>query len=373
MMRLETDRQSKRAAKTARGLFSGSFADSFHSFHYGTGSMKRTLHKSGFTLVELLVVITIIAILIALLLPAVQTAREAARKIRCSNNLKQLALGCMNHEQANGFLPTAGWAYWWVGDPDRGFSRRQPGGWCYNVLPYIEQEPLHAIGAGLDLAAKKAALAAVMQTPLAVFHCSSRREPVLYPGSSGAYNANVPALAARTDYAGNSGTGANGYVDSWDSGWGTDGNPSFTDAPSFRWPSVAGYNGVLVPSATIRIAEIEDGASNTYLLGEKYLDADHYYDGTDWADNNAAYQGYDWDNCRWTYWDDNKKAYAVPMQDTPGYTDIIDFGSAHAGSLNMSLCDGSVRTISYSIDPTIHANLCNRKDGNPVDASKLSD
>ena len=99
--------------------------------------------STGFTLVELLVVITIIGILIALLLPAVQAAREAARRMQCSNNLKQLAMACLNHEQAHGFLPTGGWRWYYVGDPDRGFDRRQPGGWIYNILPYIEQAQVH--------------------------------------------------------------------------------------------------------------------------------------------------------------------------------------------------------------------------------------
>ena len=93
-------------------------------------------------------VITIIGILIALLLPAVQAAREAARQMQCKNNLKQLALGCLNHENATGRFPTDGWGFAWTGDADRGTDWRQPGGWIYNILPYIEQQTLHDMGAG---------------------------------------------------------------------------------------------------------------------------------------------------------------------------------------------------------------------------------
>ena len=104
--------------------------------------------KSGFTLVELLVVITIIGILIALLLPAVQAAREAARMTQCQNNIKQLAQGCMNHENSTGRYPTGGWGWHWTGDADMGNDAGQPGGWIYNLLPFIEQQALHDLGLG---------------------------------------------------------------------------------------------------------------------------------------------------------------------------------------------------------------------------------
>ena len=97
---------------------------------------------------ELLVVITIIGILIALLLPAVQAAREAARQAQCKNNLKQLALGCLSHENLNKWFPTGGWGYQWTGDADRGTDWRQPGGWIYNIMPFVELQSLHDMGAG---------------------------------------------------------------------------------------------------------------------------------------------------------------------------------------------------------------------------------
>ena len=146
-----------------------------------------TLEKQrrAFTLVELLVVITIIGILVALLLPAVQAAREAARRMQCSNNLKQLGMAALNHESATGHFPTGGWGWYWVGDPDRGTGKDQPGGWIYNLLPYIEQEALYLLPADGDpknITAKQLAGAAVMvQQPVTLLNCPSRRGSVPLP------------------------------------------------------------------------------------------------------------------------------------------------------------------------------------------------
>ena len=135
---------------------------------------------TGFTLVELLIVITIIGILISLLLPAVQAAREAARRMQCQNNLKQLGLAASNHESATGRFPTGGWGYSWVGDPDRGNDWRQPGGWIYNLLPYLEQQALHDLPSGKSGQPLLDAVTQMMETPLDGLICPTRRRAVLY-------------------------------------------------------------------------------------------------------------------------------------------------------------------------------------------------
>jgi prepilin-type N-terminal cleavage/methylation domain-containing protein/prepilin-type processing-associated H-X9-DG protein len=334
--------------------------------------MKRKTHEFGFTLVELLVVITIVAILIALLLPAVQMAREAARKMECSNHIKQLALGCLTHEQQHHIMPTDGWGYWWLGDPDRGFDHHQPGGWIYNILPYIDQGTLREIGMGMNYTSKRAALVSVAQSPLGVLHCPTRRQPMLYPNTVAQYNVDAypGGTAARTDYGGNAGT----FQEFWRFPYNTDSNPANVDTATFTWPSVKEFDGIFYPTSELHMSAIGDGASNTYLIGEKYLNPDAYFDGSDGADNNPIYEGFDWDINRWSlpYTDSNGKArYTVPLQDTPGTVDTSNFGSAHANSFNISLCDGSVRTISYGINEFTHAHLCQRADGTPTDAKKI--
>ncbi len=94
--------------------------------------------RRGFTLVELLAVIAIIGLLVSLLLPAVQSARESARRAHCGNNVRQLALGCLAHLNQHGSFPSAGWGWCWTGDPDRGFGKSQPGSWAFSVLSFIE-------------------------------------------------------------------------------------------------------------------------------------------------------------------------------------------------------------------------------------------
>ena len=326
-----------------------------HSFRPG---------RAGFTLVELLVVIAIIAMLVVLLLPAVQAAREAARRTTCLNNVRQLALGSLHHHEQFGFFPSGGWGRHWVCDPDRGFGKRQPGGWAYQVLPFVEQQSLHDLGAGEELAAKMAFNKQRITTPLPIFYCPSRRDVRIYPVDSFWWNrrphfTDPLTEVARTDYASNGGDAVSGL---FGNGWG-DGPASFEqgDSDSYRWPRLSRHTGITANRSEIGMHKVVDGASKTYLVGEKYLNPDNYLTGRDWGDNHNLFSGDDMEIVRFG------GLAASIRRDRAGLVAYFGFGSAHATGSHMGMCDGSVRQISYNISLEVHRRLANRHDELAVD------
>jgi len=316
--------------------------------------------RLGFTLVELLVVITIIGILISLLLPAVQSAREAARRTQCSNHLKQMGLAFLQHHESHGHFPTGGWGCYYTGDPDRGFGIHQPGSWPYNILPYIEQQAVHDLGLGETGSTKSASLAEASQMPLAVFHCPSRRRAELYPTTITYRNpADHVDRQNKLDYAVNAGEFFS---------WCKPGGPASLDGEDdYPWPDPGPQTGIVHMRSRISMAMVRDGSSNTLMLGEKYLQPEKYEAGTGGGDNEGAFAGFNSDQDRWPM----TGATWQPMQDRSGIYRTGIFGSAHAGGWNAVLCDGSVRMIRYGIDPTIYYRLGHRKDGKVIDASEL--
>jgi prepilin-type N-terminal cleavage/methylation domain-containing protein/prepilin-type processing-associated H-X9-DG protein len=335
----------------------------------------RGLRSRAFTLVELLVVIAIIGILVSLLLPAIQAAREVARRAQCTNNLKQIGLGFMNHESTHRFFPCAGWNAWYLGDPLLGAGREQPGGWVYQILPFIEEQAIYDLtddGDRLNVTTLQQQRSLDLQkSAIPVFNCPSRR-----PAQALTYNATSswdpkngmhPQTVARTDYAANSGDGQYGMKfwvkenHDWENkiAWLIF---DYKNLAAHQWPPFDGQTGINYLGAEISVKHIIDGLSKTYMVGEKYLPADKYdADGSDTSgdpgDNISMYQGFDWDVNRWT--DSNDP----PLQDRAGQESYGSFGSAHPGGFNMVYCDGSVQTVSYDIDPEVHRRQGNRLDG----------
>ena len=123
----------------------------------------------------------------------------------------------------------------------------------------------------------------------------------------------------------------------------------------------------LLSTQSDRAAHIVDGASNTYLIGEKYLNPDQYFTGADYGDDQPALGGDDFDLVAWS--DPNENI--PPRQDTPGLGLFWVFGSPHAGNFNTAFCDGSIHQISYSIDLETHRRLAARNDRQAVDVSKF--
>jgi prepilin-type N-terminal cleavage/methylation domain-containing protein/prepilin-type processing-associated H-X9-DG protein len=318
-------------------------------------------HRQGFTLVELLVVIAIIGILISLLLPAIQAARESARKMQCTNNLKQMGLGCTSHLNEQGVFPTGGWGWGWSGDPDRGFRSAQPGGWLFNILPFTEMKSVHDFGKNNNQHGRTQ----TAQTNVSFYSCPSRRPAILYPytGSSPIANiddTSVVKVVAKPDYAGNGGDNYSNYPDYGPTKGAVD--DVYANSNTYIWtrycnpyPSPTNMSGatygVFYEHGNIKIKDIRVGTAHCYLVGEKYINPDHYLD-SDTDDDQPWTQGLDVDTIRWTG--------SPPQRDRRGVAQYGIFGANHPSSFNMLFCDGAVHSISYDILPTAHRALGNR-------------
>ncbi|TWT77247.1 Type II secretion system protein G precursor [Posidoniimonas polymericola] len=362
-------------------------------------------HRRAFTLVELLVVIAIIGVLVALLLPAVQSAREAARRTQCTSNLKNIGLALQNHHDTYGYFPSGGWGYLWMPEPDGGAGKSQPGSWLYSILAFLEEGTLREIGTGTapNSAARDDAMRQLLVTQISVMNCPSRRQADPYPlldnGSNnnsgyrntGADFAQNPGLAFRSDYAGCRGGGTQqAYDAAAASGSAVEvrrflmldgpGPSSFAQAAAWdkslpglgvdNWFARmgSGSNGMILPRTPVPMRKITDGTSKTYIVGERMRESDLYSTGTSLFDDQGAYNGFDRDNIvsawvpplpdmssgEYQQWMTKTGDSAYYPATASERTLQFNFGSAHTGVFQVVFCDGSVDSVSFNIDLEVH-------------------
>jgi prepilin-type N-terminal cleavage/methylation domain-containing protein len=347
---------------------------------------------AGFTLVELLVVIAIIGILVALLLPAIQAAREAARRTQCTNQIKQLVTGGMNHENAMKYYPAGGWGWEWVGDADRGYGQEQPGGWMYNILPFMEEHVKHDLPKDGDpntlTTAQLEGARKMLLDPILIIKCPTRGNPLLTPTvkrPAFAKNSgpNPPPInvvvVGHSDYAANAGDLSIG---------GGDGGPqsmSVANHPNQNWltsnkigriaddnpDGTLYFTGISFQRSEVGIRHVTDGTSKTYFCGEKYLDPARFEVTEpaliDTGNNETWCTGHNNDNFRTTSKPPLQDGQAP--RDGDGFNEDGNiFGSAHPSVWIVAFCDGHTEAISYDIDPKVHRYNGNRRDGEVINA-----
>jgi len=298
--------------------------------------------RHGFTLVELLVVIAIIGVLFALLLPAVQAAREAARRTQCLNNVKQLALGCHSFENANQVFPAS--------------SDDHSSSFVVQILPFIEMRQVYDLfdfRYYVGVEANKRAW--------------GRTIPMTRCPSQGYDEETVISGTELTNYVLEDGN-------QWRSHFvavmgASDGCPPPTGSPYkvVSCTSLGGYavNGIMYPGGKTHVPEITDGLASTLLIGESSWDMGS---SRVWA-VGSLYPS----NHRWATYGGRNVAYPINTKTTKRvmggtftrYNDIA-FGSLHPGGAHFGLADGSVRFISENIDLVVYKGLASADVGEVV-------
>ncbi|MCC6124277.1 MAG: DUF1559 domain-containing protein [Pirellulales bacterium] len=321
--------------------------------------------RDGFTLVELLVVIAIIGILIALLLPAIQAAREAARRMECQNHLKQIGLATLAFVDSQKKFPSGGYGYWWAPHPDRGLGINQTGSWMFSILPFMEAKGMtkYGVGVGMNNMTDTRLLQGnkmLLESPLSTLYCPTRRAPLAYSVAGSTINfIHTPKIcatltvSARTDYAGNSG---DVIYSTFGSG------PSGLPPTGYSFPDPKNCSGVIFVHCQFKLVDILDGTSKTYLAAEKFINPDLIGSCRDLGDDQGPYVADERDTVRWGSWSPSSADYLAPRRDRSGYDGSWTFGSAHSTTFNAVLCDGSVHAINYEISEKNHRRLCDRKD-----------
>jgi prepilin-type N-terminal cleavage/methylation domain-containing protein/prepilin-type processing-associated H-X9-DG protein len=311
--------------------------------------------RKAFTLIELLVVIAIIAILIGLLLPAVQKIREAANRMKCANNIKQIALGCHNYESANGYFPSGTLLTYDPTAPNWS--------WMVTVLPYIEQDALYRqTGAGSTPAPTLTQNRAVVAMPVSNYWCPSdpkaRQGARTDPNNYNLHDPSAGQLAGGvSNYRGNLGSNWGGAAPGQAGWWGSE--PRWTNPDlEGRYDGCSYGDGVIMgTSEKIAISDVTDGTSNTFMIGEVKVGS-CCLEG--WAHTDSAVA-----TCAIAL---NAKRLDGTAYSNSEWWNTYGFSSYHPGGAMFAMTDGSVRFIQDTIALQTYRNLATRHAGETVSA-----